>query len=71
MKWVWWWNKGEPKSSEADREATQQQLEEAQEKLERVIRDDDRVARLVHRTDKVVSDNNFALTIRRALGVRP
>ena len=71
MKWTWPWNR------RADREETvrhadvQQQIEDAQAKLEQVIRDDDRVESLVRRTDRVIGENNFAVTVRRALGVRP
>ena len=57
---------------ETDRHAgVQQQLEEAQAKLDQVISDDARVERLMRRTDRVIGENNFAITVRRALGVRP
>ena len=70
MKWIWPWNRRADESQLAHDE-THRQLEEVQAKLDRVLQDDLRVELLVSRTDKVIGENNFALTVRRALGVRP
>lgn len=43
---------------------------EAAQRLEKVVADDERVARLTRRTQRIMRENNLAPDILKALGVR-
>jgi len=52
------------------RSKSRDEINEVKEKFEEVKADDIRVQRLGNRVDKMMSENNFAPTIIKALGVQ-
>jgi hypothetical protein len=52
------------------RSKSRDEINEVKEKFEEVKADDIRVQRLGKRVDKMMSENNFAPTIIKALGVQ-
>lgn len=58
MKWKWPWDK-----------SVSAEVERAQERLDKVIEDDQKVAELTIKARRIIRQNNFAPTIIKALGV--
>jgi len=60
MAWWTWWRRGEPPN-----------VQTARERLESAEADDERIASLERRTERIRRENNLAPWIMKSLGIRP